>query len=166
MIKSEETEVDRQPRSLAPARPLASEILRDGRAREEMPLGGGDTPFSVLHHGIGVVGRGATPQMAEAHGGRGGVGIRVLLPCVAAVPPVMHTPVYILMSGYGLVKPSESVWRKATIWFSSVSVKPSLPIVMSRLLGTSGIGQQSTFSVFPAGQFPEVTAKGYTSLVL
>src|SRR5438477_8536730 len=117
-------------------------------------------------HGIGLVGRGATPQMAEAHGGRGGVGISVLLPCVAAVPPVMHTPVYILMSGYGLVKPSESVWRKATIWFSSVSVKPSLPIVMSRLLGTSGIGQQSTFSVLPAGQCPEVTGKGYTSRVL
>jgi hypothetical protein len=104
--------------------------------------------------------------MAEAHGGRGGVGIRVLLPCVAAVPPVMHTPVYVLMSGYGLVNPSESVWRKATIWFSSVSVKPSLPTVMSRLLETSGIGQQSTFSVFPAGQCPEVTGKGYTSRVL
>src|SRR5712692_5494902 len=114
-----------------------------------------------------MVGSGATPQMADAQGGSGvGVGIRVLLPCVAAVPPVMHTPVYILMSGYGLVKPSESVWRKATIWFSSVSVKPSLPIVMSRLLGTSGIGQQSTFSVFPGGQCPEVTGKGYTSRVL
>src|SRR5467141_2617157 len=107
-------------------------------------------------HGIGVVGRGATPQMAEAHGGRGGVGIRVLLPCVAAVPPVMHAPVYVLMSGYGLVKPSESVWRNATIWFSSVSLNPSIPTVMSILFGTSGIGQQSTFSVFPAGQCPEV----------
>src|SRR6266853_3859793 len=117
-------------------------------------------------HGIGLVGRGATPQMAEAHGGRGGVGIRVLLPCVAALPPVMHTPVYVLMSGYGLVKPSESVWRKATIWFSSISVKPSLPMVMSRLFLTSGIGQQSTFSVFPLGQCPEVTSKGKTSRVL
>src|SRR5258708_14148904 len=104
--------------------------------------------------------------MAEGQGGSGGVGIRVSLPCVEGVPPVMDAPVNILMSGYGLVKPSESVWRNATIWFSSVSVKPSLPIVMSRLLGTSGIGQQSTFSVFPAGQFPEVTAKGNTSLVL
>ncbi len=55
------------------------------------------------------------------------------------------------------MNPSESVWRKATIWFSSVSLKPSLPIVMSMLLGTSGIGQQSTFSVVPVGQCPEVT---------
>src|SRR6266478_2652708 len=114
-----------------------------------------------------MVGSGATPQMADAQGGSGvGVGIRVLLPCVAAVPPVMHTPVYVLMSGYGLVKPSESVWRKATIWFSSISVKPSLPMVMSRLFLTSGIGQQSTFSVFPLGQCPEVTSKGKTSRVL
>src|SRR6266853_4000040 len=108
-------------------------------------------------HGIGLVGRGATPQMAEAHGGRGGVGIRVSLPCVAAVPPVIQTPVNALMSGYGRVNPSESVWRKATIWFSSVSLKPSIPIVMSRLLGTSGIGQQFTFSTVPFGQCPEVT---------
>src|ERR1700730_18650650 len=105
--------------------------------------------------------------MADAQGGSGvGVGIRVSLPCVAAVPPVMHAPVYVLMSGYGLVKPSESVWRKATIWFSSVSFKPSLPIVMSMLFLTSGIGQQSTFSVVPFGQCPDVTGKGYTSRVL
>src|ERR1700730_3840876 len=96
--------------------------------------------------------------MADAQGGSGvGVGIRVLLPCVAAVPPVMHTPVYVLMSGYGLVKPSESVWRKATIWFSSVSLKPRLPTVMSSLFLTSGIGQQVTFSIVPFGQCPEVT---------
>src|SRR5258708_1037556 len=105
-------------------------------------------------------GRGAAPQVAGGQGGGGGGGIRVSLPCVAAVPTVMHTPVYVWMSGYGLVKPSESVWRKATIWFSSISVKPSLPMVMSRLLGTSGIGQQSTFSIFPFGQCPEVTSKG------
>ncbi len=38
MIESEETKVNRHPRSLAPARPLASGRLRDGRAREEMSL--------------------------------------------------------------------------------------------------------------------------------
>src|SRR5712664_2580429 len=105
--------------------------------------------------------------MADAHGVRGcGVGIRKLLPCVAAVPPVMQAPVYVLMLGYGRVKPSVRVWRNATIWFSSVSVKPSLPIVIFMLLLTSGIGQQSIFSVFPAEQCPEVTLKGKTSRVL
>ena len=101
MIESEKTEVNRQPRSLAPARPLAFEVLRDGRARQEMviSLGLGLSPFSVYAHGIGLVGRGATPQMADAHGGRGGVGMRTLLPCVAAVPPVMQTPVNVFLSG-------------------------------------------------------------------
>jgi hypothetical protein len=55
------------------------------------------------------------------------------------------------------VKPSESVWRKATIWFSSVSVKPSMPVVVSRLFGTSFIGQQVTLSIVPGGQCPDVT---------
>src|ERR1700688_1688858 len=110
--------------------------------------------------GIGIVGRGATSQMADAHGGRGGVGIRTSLPWVAAEPPRAHTPVNLLISGYGVVKPSVSVWRKATIWFSSVSDKPSLPMVMSSLFLTSGLGQQVTFSIVPDGQWPEVTLKG------
>src|SRR5207249_12307041 len=101
--------------------------------------------------------------MTDAQGGSGdGVGIRKLLPCLedeqfgsVAGLHVVHIPVNVLMSGYGLVNPSESVWRKATIWFSSVSLKPSLPIVMSMLLGTSGIGQQSTFSVVPVGRSEE-----------
>jgi len=124
----------------------------------------GNAPFSVLHYGIGGLGAGATPQMADAHGGKGGVGIREPFPCLdgeqfgsVAGLHVMQTPVKVLMSGYGLVKPSLSVWRKATIWFSSVSVKPSIPVVMSILFLTSGIGQQSTLSVVPDGQCPEVT---------
>src|SRR5713226_3276282 len=36
MIKGEETEVNSHRPSLAPARPLAYQVLRDGRAREEM----------------------------------------------------------------------------------------------------------------------------------
>jgi len=36
MIKGEETKVDSHRPSLAPARPLAYQVLRDGRAREEM----------------------------------------------------------------------------------------------------------------------------------
>jgi len=102
--------------------------------------------------------------MADAHGGNGGVGIREPFPCLdgeqfgsVAGLHVMHTPVNVLMSGYGLVNPSVSVMRNATIWFSSVSVKPSIPVVVSRLFLTSGIGQQSTFSVVPDGQCPEVT---------
>src|ERR1700730_1738427 len=102
--------------------------------------------------GIGLVGRGATSQMAEKQGGRGGVLIRTSFPWVAALPPVAHTPVNLLISGYGVVKPSVSVWRKATIWSSSLSDKPSMPMVMSMLFLTSGLGQQSTFSVFPSGQ--------------
>jgi hypothetical protein len=73
-------------------------------------------------------GKGATPQMADAQGGSGdGVGIRELLPCLegeqfgsVAGLQVMHMPVNVLMSGNGRVNPSDSVWRKATIWFSSV----------------------------------------------
>src|SRR5439155_18777017 len=71
------------------------------------------------HHGIGIVGRGATPQTADAQGGSGGVGMRNSFPCVDAEPPVMHWPVNVLRFGNGLVKPSVRVCRKATIWFSS-----------------------------------------------
>ena len=39
-------------------------------------------------------------------------------------------------------------------------------IVMSFVCGTSGIGQQFTFSLVPCGQFPEVTLNGNTSRVL
>src|ERR1700730_1603256 len=66
----------------------------------------------------------------------------------------------------GRVETVVSACMKATIWFSSWSVKPSLPMVWSRLFGTSGIGQQSTFSVVPAGQCPDVTLNGNTSRVL
>ena len=54
-------------------------------------------------------------------------------------------------------KPSVSACRKATIWFSSVSVKPRAPVVMSRLFGTSGCGQQVSLSTVPGGQCPDVT---------
>jgi hypothetical protein len=121
-----------------------------------------------IYHGIGLgLGKGATAQTADAQGGSGdGVGIRKPFPCLdgeqfgsVAGLHVMHIPVNVLISGYGLVKPSVRVCRNATIWFSSVSVRPSIPIVVSMLLGTSGFGQQSTFSVVPAGQCPEVTLK-------
>jgi len=95
------------------------------------------------------------------------VGIRLLLPCLegeqlgsVAGLQVVQAPVNLSMSGYGVVKPSVSVCRKATIWSSSLSVKPSFPTVMSILFGTSGIGQQFTFSIVPAGQCPEVTLNG------
>ena len=38
MIKSEETEVDRHPRSLAPARPLASEVCETGEPEKRRSL--------------------------------------------------------------------------------------------------------------------------------
>lgn len=39
-----------------------------------------------------------------------------------------------------------------------ISVKPRLPVVMSMFCGTSGRGQQFTFSVVPAGQLPDSTS--------
>src|SRR6267143_6690155 len=114
---------------------------------------------SVCLYGMGGLGNGATPQIAVAQGGSGGVGIRESFPCVVAKPPVMHAPVKVLMLGKGVVNPSVRVCRKATIWFSCMSVKARLPVVMSRLFLTSGIGQQFTFSIVPGGQCPYVTGK-------
>jgi hypothetical protein len=85
--------------------------------------------------------------------------MRNSLPCVAALPPVMQAPVKVSLLSQGLVKPSVSVRRKITIWSSSLSVRPRLPTVMSMLLATSGMGQQSTFSVVPFGQWPRVAPR-------
>jgi len=82
VIKSEETEVNCHPRSLAPARPLASEVLRDRRAREETSIGFELSPLNVLRYGIGGFGTGGTPQIADGQGGRGGVGISSPFPCL------------------------------------------------------------------------------------
>src|SRR5216683_8202918 len=105
MIKSEETEINRHPRSLAPARPLASDVLRGGRARRDV-IGFELSPFSVLRYGIGGLGTGATPQMADAQGGRGGVGISSPLPCLdgeqlgsVAGLQVIQAPVKVFLSG-------------------------------------------------------------------
>jgi hypothetical protein len=106
---------------------------------------------------MGGFGKGATPQTAVAQGGRGGVGINDSFPWVDADPPVLHIPVNLFRLGYGFVKPSVRVSRKATIWFSSWFVKPSCPVVISILFLTSGIGQQFTFSTVPGGQCPDVT---------
>jgi hypothetical protein len=51
-------------------------------------------------YGIGRgPGTGATAQIADAHGGRGGVGKRTTLPWVAAEPPVIHLPVKVSLLG-------------------------------------------------------------------
>src|SRR5229473_3988631 len=53
-------------------------------------------PSRGLFYGIGLgPGTGATPQIADAQGGRGGVGIRNSLPWVAAEPPFIQEPVKI-----------------------------------------------------------------------
>jgi hypothetical protein len=66
---------------LFPARPLAFEVLRDGRARKETFIGSCAATLSVLPYGIGLgPGVGSTSQTADAQGGRGGVGIRNSLP--------------------------------------------------------------------------------------
>src|SRR5436305_1139961 len=121
---------------------------------------------------MGVVGNDATQQMVHEHGRSGGVGIGESFPWVdadafaVAGAPVMHVPVKMFRLGYGLVNPSVRVCRKATIWFSCRSVKARLPVVMSRLFLTSGIGQQFTFSIVPGGQCPDVTGKANRSRVL
>src|SRR5258708_2072549 len=76
---------------------------------------------SLLHYRIGCgLGRGARPQIAGGQVGSGrGVGIRNSLPWVEAEPPDMQVPVKVSRLGKGLVKPSVSVCRNATIWSSS-----------------------------------------------
>src|SRR6266403_689329 len=122
MIKGEETMVNSHRPSLAPARPLAYQILRDGRAREADAM----ARYSVLRYGIGGLGTGATPHTADAQGGSGGVGISSPFPCLdgeqlgsVAGLHVIQAPVKVSLLGSGVVKPSESVSRKATIWSSS-----------------------------------------------
>src|SRR5260370_29785741 len=78
MVKGEETKVNSHRPSLAPARPLAYQVLRDGRAREADLM----APYSVLRYGIGGLGAGFPPQIADAQGGRGGVGISAPFPCL------------------------------------------------------------------------------------
>jgi hypothetical protein len=102
MIKSEEIMVNSHRPSLAPARPLAYQVLRDGRAREADVM----APYSVLGYGIGGLGTGGTPQTAEAQGGRGGVGISSPFPCLdgeqlgsVAGLQVMQLPVKVSLLG-------------------------------------------------------------------
>ena len=102
MIKSEEIMVNSHRPSLAPARPLAYQVLRDGRAREADVM----APYSVLRYGIAGLGVGETPQIAGAQGGRGGVGISAPLPCLdgeqlgsVAGLHVIHAPVKVSLLG-------------------------------------------------------------------
>ena len=102
MIKSEEIMVNSHRPYLAPARPLAYQVLRDGRAREADVM----APYSVLRYGIDGLGVGETPQIAGAQGGRGGVGISSPLPCLdgeqlgsVAGSHVAHWPVKVSLLG-------------------------------------------------------------------
>src|SRR3989449_8177145 len=149
-------------------------LVRGGRETERSVSRPPPRESCLCPYGMGGLGNGATPQIADAHGGSGEVGMRESFPWVDAekfaVPgaPVMHVPVNVSRLGYGFVNPSVRVCRKATIWFSSWSVKPRSPVVMSILFLTSGIGQQVTFSTVPGGQCPDVTEKAIpgTSRVL
>jgi hypothetical protein len=51
---------------------------------------GARRPMHVPAYGMGGLGRGVTPQIADVQDGSGGVGIMVSLPWVDALPPVMH----------------------------------------------------------------------------
>ncbi len=102
MIKCEEIMVNSHRPSLAPARPLAYQVLRDGRAREADVM----APYSVLRYRIAGLGVGDTSQIAGAQGGRGGVGISAPLPCLdgeqlgsLAGSHVIHLPVKVSLLG-------------------------------------------------------------------
>src|SRR6059036_847921 len=66
--------------------------------------------LASCHYGMGGLGKGATPQIAVAQGGSGGVGMRESFPWVDAeafaVPgvPVVHVPINVFRLGYGFVK--------------------------------------------------------------
>src|SRR6202022_2811939 len=82
--------------------------LFGGRAGEETSFGFELSPFSVSRYGIGGLGTGATPQMADAQGGRGGVGISSPFPCLdgeqlgsVAGLRVMHIPAKVSFVGWG-----------------------------------------------------------------
>ena len=99
---NDETVVYRHRPSLAPARPPAYQVLRDGQAREADVT----APYSVLRYGIAGLGVGETPQIAGAQGGRGGVGISSPLPCLdgeqlgsVAGSHVAHWPVKVSLLG-------------------------------------------------------------------
>src|SRR5258708_30951859 len=87
-----------------------------------------------IYHGIGLgPGKGATPHIADAQGGRGGVGIRNAFPCLdgeqfgsVAGLHVMPHPVDVMMAGEGRGIPAPSARREATTWFLSPSPHPKL----------------------------------------
>ena len=63
-------------------------------------------PHSALPYGIGGLGTGDTPQIADAQGGRGGVGISAPFPCLDAEQlgsmaglQVMQLPVKVSLLG-------------------------------------------------------------------
>src|SRR5258707_14911330 len=94
-------------------------------------------------------GKGATPHIADAHGGRVGVGIRKPFPCLdgeqfgsVAGVRLIDMPVKVFVYGDGVVKPAVRGWRKANIWVSSLSLSPSLPTAMSSFFFPSGAGHQ------------------------
>ena len=101
MIKGEETKVNSHRPSLDPARPLAYQVLRDGRAREADVM----APYSVCARNDGLR-IGDAWQIAAAQGGRGGVGISSPFPCLdgeqlgsVAGLQVMQLPVKVSLLG-------------------------------------------------------------------
>src|SRR5260370_6665093 len=107
-----------------PATRIQSLTRRPSQRRRALVLA--FLPSRGLFYGIGLgPGTGATPQIADAQGGRGGVGISDSLPWVAAEPPLMQAPVKVSLLGQGIVKPSDNVSRNLPIWFSSSSPKPT-----------------------------------------
>src|SRR2546427_670080 len=86
-------------------------LVRGGRETERSVSRPPPRESCLCPYGMGGLGNGATPQIAVAHGGSGGVGRRESFPWVDAekfaVPgaPVVHVPIKVFRLGYGFVKP-------------------------------------------------------------
>jgi hypothetical protein len=105
MIRSEESKVNsHRPSQLRLVRLAKPDMPWTSRRRDV--IGFELSPFSLLRYGIGGFGTGATPHMADAQGGSGGVGISSPFPCLdgeqlgsVAGLQVMHLPVKVSLLG-------------------------------------------------------------------
>src|SRR3989442_11666401 len=77
------------------------------------------------HYGIGIVGSGGTPQIAEAHGGSGGGGGNGMFPLGGALAPVLPLPPKLFPVGVRFLETLRGGFREKTIRSSSCSVQPS-----------------------------------------
>jgi len=72
----------------------------------------------------------------------------------------MHVPVNVLTFGYGFVKPSVRVCRKATIWFFFLIAQAEIAgRAIDIVLDLGHRPAVHLLGFFPGGQCPDVTGK-------